>query len=156
MIATARLRLAAVRSYGGPAPGAFILFGTGLVLLVFARQRTNAQSRRGPIHWCPFGLTRLTVKSRGAGLFPWDVNISENSFRARFLAGHAPFPDDDERSPYCGVRVLGRVGVNEGHHGLLVGLGPRWAVPAIVCAERCPTSTSINDGGPWGISRLSE
>ena len=64
------------------------------------------------------------MKSRGAGLFPCGINISEISFRARFLAGHGTFANDDELCPFYRVCILDGVGVNEGHHGLLVGLSP--------------------------------
>ena len=39
------------------------------------------------------------------------------------------FPDDNERRPECGVRVSGGFGIDEGHHGLPVGLGTGHALP---------------------------
>ena len=36
----------------------------------------------------------------------------------------APFAADSDWCPYCGVRVVCGLGIDESYHGLLMGLGP--------------------------------
>ena len=55
--------------------------------------------------------------------------VSDTTYTPSWQALHssclpASFTGEDEWCPYCGVRVACGVGIDESHHGLLLGIGP--------------------------------
>jgi len=72
--------------------------------------------------------------------------VSDTTYTPPWQALHssclpAPFTGEDEWCPYCGVRVACGVGIDESHHGLLLGIGPD---NAFVC--RCQHAGGHRNG----------